>query len=184
MKAKADLEAHLGALDKHLDAALRLRLTRVRARALALTSHRVFEAERGRLRNAAQRVDDLARRARTGLTRQRERGRDRLRQVQARLAAFRFERQMDDGRQAVARHVERLRRQLAASLEARRASLGQNAARLASLSPLAVLGRGYALAWKGEHLLRQASDVDAGDLIRLRLHRGALHARVTAKENE
>jgi exodeoxyribonuclease VII large subunit len=184
VKAKADLETHLGALDKHLDSALSLRLTRIRARVAALTSHRVFEAERGRLRNAAQRVEELTRRAETGLTRQRERSRDRLRHAHIRLSGFRWERQLDERRQAVARHVEALRQHLVASLEAKRAALGQNAARLDSLSPLAVLGRGYALAWKGDRLLRHASEVAAGDAIRLRLHQGALHATVTSKENE
>ncbi len=184
VKAKVDLEAHLGALDKHLHSALSLRLTRVRSRVAALTSHRVFEAERGRLHNAAQRVDELVRRAESGLTRTRERSRDRLRHAESRLPAFRWERQLSDRREAVTRHVEALRSRLAASLEARRAALAQNAARLDSLSPLAVLSRGYALAWKGDRLLRHASEVAAGDSIRLRLHQGALHATVTSKENE
>jgi len=184
VRAKADLEAHLGALDKHLHSALALRLSRVRSRVAALTSHRVFEAERGRLRSAAQRVDDLVRRAQTGLTRTRERGRDRLRHAEGRLSAFRWERQLSERREAVTRSLAALRLRLAASLEARRAALGQNAARLDSLSPLAVLGRGYALAWKGERLLRRASDVAAGESIRLRLHQGALNATVTSKENE
>ena len=42
---------------------LRLRLARTRARVEAVTSHRVFAAERGRLRTYAQRVDDLTRRS-------------------------------------------------------------------------------------------------------------------------
>ncbi len=184
VKAKVDLEAHLGALDKHLHAALSLRLTHVRSRVAALTSHRVFEAERGRLHNAAQRVDEFVRRAESALTRTRERSRDRLRHAESRLPAFRWERQLSDRRQAVARHVEALGMRLAASLEGRRAALGRNAARLDSLSPLAVLSRGYALAWKGERLLRHASDVAAGESIRLRLHQGALRATVTSKENE
>jgi exodeoxyribonuclease VII large subunit len=184
VKAKVDLEAHLAALDKHLSGALSVRLTRVRSRLAALTSHRVFEAERGRLRTAAQRVDDLVRRAETGLTRQRERGRDRLRHADTRLAAFRWDRQVAERRKAVSRQRDSLGARLRAIVTARRAALGRAAGKLDSLSPLAVLGRGYALAWRGERLLRAAADVAVGEPIRVRLHQGTLDATVTAKENE
>ena len=63
----------------------------------------------------------------------------------------------------------------------RRARLGTAAARLDALSPLAVLGRGYALARgpRGE-ILRDASAVAPGDEIALRLARGELTATVRA----
>ena len=140
VKAKADLETHLGALDKHLDSALSLRLTRIRARVAALTSHRVFEAERGRLRNAAQRVDELMRRAETGLTRQRERSRDRLRHAQIRLSGFRWERQLDErrrGRGASCRGAPPAPRS-----EPRSKASGSRPERRAARQPLAAGGAG------------------------------------------
>src|SRR4029453_14309225 len=63
IQAKSDIEARLVALDKQLRSALSLRLTRVRTRVQAVTDHRVFEAERGRVRHLGQRVDDLTRRS-------------------------------------------------------------------------------------------------------------------------
>ena len=60
------------------------------------------------------------------------------------------------------------------------ARLRTAAARLESLSPLAVLGRGYAIALhapSGKALLR-ASDAQPGDALELRLHEGTLRARV------
>jgi exodeoxyribonuclease VII large subunit len=65
----------------------------------------------------------------------------------------------------------------------RRARLATAAARLDALSPLAVLGRGYALARgpRGE-ILRDARQVAPGDEISLRLARGALRAEVRSRE--
>jgi exodeoxyribonuclease VII large subunit len=50
------------------------------------------------------------------------------------------------------------------------------ASRLEALSPLAVLGRGYAVAWNDERtrVLRNAGDVSAGDRIRVTLANGEL----------
>ncbi|HEY8123437.1 MAG TPA: exodeoxyribonuclease VII large subunit [Myxococcota bacterium] len=67
----------------------------------------------------------------------------------------------------------------------RRARLGTGAARLDALSPLAVLGRGYALA-RGPHgeILRDARRVAVGDELTLRLARGSLSAAVTGVRGE
>jgi exodeoxyribonuclease VII large subunit len=66
-----------------------------------------------------------------------------------------------------------------------RARLATAAARLDALSPLAVLGRGYALARnaRGE-ILRDAAQVAPGDDIALRLARGEVAARVTGARSE
>ena len=66
VQAKEELQARVRALDERRDGALRLRLARVRARVEAAAAHRVFAAERGRLRTLAQRIDELVRRAETG----------------------------------------------------------------------------------------------------------------------
>ena len=64
-----------------------------------------------------------------------------------------------------------------------RAALGAPAGKLDSLSPLAVLSRGYALAFDAAgRLLRTDADVEVGADVRVRLGEGGLTARVTAKE--
>jgi exodeoxyribonuclease VII large subunit len=183
VQAKADLVARIAALDKHLAAAFSLRVSGIRARVAALTSHRVFEAERGRLRTAAQRVDDLVRRAESGLRRTRERSRDRLGHVESRLAAFRWERQVAERRLGLGRQRDALHKAARAIVGAQRARLAQGAARLESLSPLGVLGRGYALAFGAGRILRDAVDVAPGAAVRVRLNRGAFTATVTSKED-
>ena len=59
-------------------------------------------------------------------------------------------------------------------------SLRDAAARLDSLSPLAVLGRGYAVCWNADRtqVIRDASTAQPGDNVRVTLARGELHCNV------
>ncbi len=59
--------------------------------------------------------------------------------------------------------------------------LSSRAAELDSLSPLAVLGRGYAIATRPDgRAVRSSSDVQVGDAVSVRVHRGSFDASVTA----
>ena len=76
--------------------------------------------------------------------------------------------------------AERLSRAGAASAEGARHRLTEAAARLDALSPLAVLGRGYAIARGPDgSVLRSADALKPDDAVRVRLQRGELDARVT-----
>jgi exodeoxyribonuclease VII large subunit len=57
-----------------------------------------------------------------------------------------------------------------------RAQLQDSSARLESLSPLAVLGRGYAVCWNAARttVIRDAGTLRPGDYVRVTLHRGEL----------
>jgi exodeoxyribonuclease VII large subunit len=186
VQAKEELQARVRALDERRDAALRLRLARVRARVEAAAAHRVFAAERGRIRNLAQRTDELLRRSETGLRRALERGSAHARRLRERLEAFRLDRQLAARRERLSGLRERLPALFRAESERRRARLGRLAASLEGLSPLSVLGRGYALVWDEARgrLARDAAELAAGDLLRVRLHQGTLRASVSSKENE
>jgi exodeoxyribonuclease VII large subunit len=56
------------------------------------------------------------------------------------------------------------------------------AARLESLSPLGVLGRGYAVCWNADRtkVVRKASEVNAGDRVRVTLAEGELRCDVAS----
>jgi exodeoxyribonuclease VII large subunit len=184
VQAKAELGARVKALERQLGAALSLRLAHVRARVQAVTSHRVFEVERGRIKTQAQRVDELTRRMETGLHRGLERARDRLRDTRGRMERFRWDRQFQERRERLLNREDRLRTLYRAQAEGRRAALRTLAGKLGSLSPLSVLSRGYALVWDaaGRRLLRDPDDVKVGDSLRVRLHGGQLGVAVTSKE--
>jgi exodeoxyribonuclease VII large subunit len=85
---------------------------------------------------------------------------------------------------ALARHnfavgQARLERMLERTMDARRARLDGLAARLRSLSPLAVLERGYALVTDAEgKLIRSAVQVKTGEMMKTRLGDGQFTSRV------
>jgi exodeoxyribonuclease VII large subunit len=80
--------------------------------------------------------------------------------------------------QAMGAKVESQARRL---VEARRSQQTALVGRLSGLSPLAVLGRGYAIALRSDgRALRRAAEVQPGDALRIRVHEGEVEARVTA----
>jgi exodeoxyribonuclease VII large subunit len=183
IQAKEEIAARIDGLGRRLGSAMDLRMARVRARLAGLTSHRVFEAERGRIRGQAQQVEGLARRAERGLLGQIERAGFRLRRSSERLEAFRWDRQVEQKRESVRRRLERLEGLASRALAVRRGVLGGLAGKLDGLSPLSVLSRGYALVWDGGgRLVREPGDVEVGDPVRLRVGGGALGATITSKE--
>ncbi|MFP6641077.1 MAG: exodeoxyribonuclease VII large subunit, partial [Myxococcota bacterium] len=95
----------------------------------------------------------------------------------SRLAAQR--RQLESARRALFRAAVR-------RAEVHRAGFARLVAGLQSLSPLAVLARGYALVERRPEgtLLRRAEDVAPGDRIGIRLSLGEIRAVVEASEGE
>jgi len=159
---------------------------RLRARVEAAAAHRVFAAEQGRLHVRAQRVDELVRRGERALVRRLETSRERAGRKRERLEVLRWDRQLAARRERVARRVERLHGLLRSRVDQRRARLAGMAGRLEGLSPLAVLGRGYALVWDEATgvLLRDAGETEVGHELRVRLHKGTVRATVESKERE
>ena len=85
--------------------------------------------------------------------------------------------------QELAHLQQRLEKGMALRLEQCREQLAQQAARLEMLSPLKILGRGYALAYHGEELVRSAAQVQPGDRLRLRLAEGEVMTEVVPQES-
>jgi exodeoxyribonuclease VII large subunit len=71
--------------------------------------------------------------------------------------------------EAARRLLERLELRLAAT-----------AGKLDAISPLKVLGRGYAIAKSGHRVLTRASQVKIGDHVNVRLHEGEINCEVTS----
>ena len=55
-----------------------------------------------------------------------------------------------------------------------------------ALSPLAVLGRGYAVCWNADRtaIVRRASAVQPGEHVRVTLHEGELYCEVRPEKHE
>ena len=145
-------------------------------------SHRVTAAMRGRLHRLAGRMRalDLTPRLRMRLaTRERRYQTLRLKlqtfDVRQRLSAIRTRLVAADGRLLGSATRTHHRAQ---------ARLGGAAARLDSLSPLAVLGRGYAVCWNAERtaIIRDADTVAPGERVRVTLERGELGCVVDRRQ--
>jgi len=133
-----------------------------------------------RLRQNAQRLDELEQRLGSRVQLLLSDRRHRLQTLTTRLARTspKAEVQRLTHRHAVL--DERLRRALPQRLEVLRQTLGTLARTLDAVSPLATLDRGFALVTRVTDgaLLRDAGAVDTGDLIDTRLAKGTLRARV------
>jgi exodeoxyribonuclease VII large subunit len=82
--------------------------------------------------------------------------------------------------------VSRLSQALTAQLQQQQERLAVLASRLDALSPLAVLGRGYAIVrlQKSGQLVKDEQQVAAGDVLSIELAKGQLEAVVAAARNE
>jgi len=133
-----------------------------------------------RLRQNAQRLDELEQRLGSRVQLLLSDRRHRLQTLTTRLARISPKAEVQRLTHRHAMLDERLRRALPQRLEALRQTLGTLARTLDAVSPLATLDRGFALVTRVDDgaLLRDANSVRPDDLIDARLAKGTLRARV------
>ncbi|WP_349572917.1 exodeoxyribonuclease VII large subunit [Azotobacter salinestris] len=175
----SDLERRLDGLQRrlqlrmqHLLAARRLQLDGLRRR---------LRHPGERLQQQAQRLDDLELRLRRAMQRRLQDGSERLARLDTRLAAQHPERLLGLLRQRLEHLGERLPRAMQGTLRERRQRLEAAAQTLQAVSPLATLGRGYAILLD-EHgrAIRAAAQAQPGQRLHARLAEGGLELRVEA----
>lgn len=176
----AALRARLAVLGQRLTGAAARGLTRPRERlGAALRQLRLLHPA-ARLRQQAQRLDDLERQLLRAVGATLVGAAARLAGADRRLAAAAPLRRtaLEGARLAVLRG--RLGRAAVARLTNARATLARLGALLDGLSPLGTLGRGYALVTRADDgaLVRTPEQVAGGDLVRIRLAAGELRAEV------
>ncbi len=169
--------ATLGHLSVRLSRGLHQRLSQARERLTALRGRlgepRTLVLEQG------QRFDDLSARLERSMAR-------RLRQRRSLLEASRRGLEAQHPRRVVAAarlRLSPLGPKLGAAMTSRLQGLQHELTgtlgRLEALSPLAVLGRGYAIATTpAGHVVSDAAEVTAGDRLTVRLHRGRVQTVV------
>jgi exodeoxyribonuclease VII large subunit len=186
VRAKDEFCGRIDRLHDRLRGAMRARLHRLGSRVHQLSGVAALAGWPVRLANQGRRVAELThelRRHATTLVARRARRHDQLRAL---LDAF-----------DVRRRFERTRRQLGAADAALRAAIERRrhradvrlrsaAGRLDTLSPLAVLARGYAVCWDDTRtrVIRDAATVQPGDNVRVTLDRGELACRVERTDGE
>jgi len=184
VRAKDEFCARIDRLHDRLRAAMRGRLHRLRSRVhqlsgvTALAGWPVRLANRGRY--VAELTHDLQRAGRAMLARQ-ERRHDQLRaSLEAHDVRRRFEqarRRLGGAQGALAAAIVRIRHRA----EVR---FSTAAGRLDNLSPLTVLGRGYAVCWDATRtrIVRDAGTVTPGERVRVTLAKGELGCTVDERK--
>jgi exodeoxyribonuclease VII large subunit len=132
-----------------------------------------------------QRADELHNRLAQALRTRMSEARAALAVQATRLAAFDLRGLVRVERLHLAEQHQRLLERTRNLLRAGRHQLEVLSGQLTSLSPLAILERGYAIVFDAQgRILKSAAAVKVGEEIRVRLHRGRLEAEVRKRETE
>ena len=177
---KDEFVARIDRLVRGVSAAMSMRTHRLESRLRALESRSGFAGMRGHLalrgRHADELTFELRRALQAGLA-ARERTYQRLRLT---LERFDLRRRLGGVRNRLMAGDVRLQSAIHKRTQVLNARLGAGAARLHSLSPLAVLGRGYAVCWNADRteVVRDAARVENGSRVLVTVEKGELTCEV------
>lgn len=173
----SDLQRRLDSLNRRLALSLRTRLSREQLRLDGLARRLRHPGER--LRQQAQRLDDLDMRLRRAFAQQSTSRQERLARLEGRLHAQHPGRALALLRQRLDSLGERLPRAIELQLRQQRRQLENLAQTLHIVSPLATLGRGYSILLdeRGQ-AVRSAAQTRPGQRLKARLGEGELDVRV------
>ena len=167
-------------LRDRLQAAARVRVQGLSRRVHMLRGRSALAGYPGRValkgRHAAELTHSLARAMRAGVA-VRDR---RVQGLERQLGVFDVGRRLAEVRTRLVRGRGRLTAAITLRKHRADAQLRSCASRLEALSPMAVLGRGYAVCWNADRtrVVRDAGDVARGDDVRVTLARGELECEV------
>jgi exodeoxyribonuclease VII large subunit len=165
-------------LNARLQRGTRRRIAEHRQRLLWLSGRAALVSPGARLREQAQRLDELEQSLTRALRRQLFDRRERLRWLTGRAALVSPAARLAQQAQRLGSLQQRLERASLATLRRARERLKPLVRTLNAVSPLATLERGYAIVSIGGDIVRDAATVEPGTLIEARLATGRLRARV------
>ena len=181
-----EFSARIDRLCERATAAVRGRVHRLRARIHQMEARPGWSGLRTGVALRARDVGELTARLRGLVTARLGSTTRRWQDQQTRLEARDPRRRIGEVRARLAIARDGLRRGLRERRQQADARLGLLAGRLDSLSPLAVLGRGYAVCWNDERtaILRDAATVPVGARVRVRLQHGQLGCTVDSRAED
>ncbi len=181
---QAALQQQLSQQWGRLMAGLRRQLTRAQSALQQLDQRLQQQHPAARLEQRQQRVDELSRRLTQQWQSQHIRSRERLNQLLARLAVLTPAHRLAQFRLQCAGLNRRLHQQMQMQLNQTRQQLGHASQQLHAISPLATLGRGYAIVqqYPSGEIIRNAAAIEPGIRIKAKLAEGALLCQVESVE--
>jgi len=179
IRSKQDLQECVSALRERLRRAVEYKLLRARQNFTSVEKNRVFARMEDAIARRQQRVDDLKFRLESLMRTRLGEASRRLELGVSRLSQRDLCQQLRTRERELLSRVQTLSEAMRRYLMQRRSRLEQASGKLNALSPVAILERGYSLVFDAQgDLVKDASQVVAGDLIKLRLARGGVDARV------
>ncbi len=182
IRSRQEVEDHAEALQERLQRAMRYRLLMGRQALTELAQHGAFARIMQLIRRRQQTLDDLTYRMERAERQMIDHMRRRWETISAtvrhydlRLVLSGMRKELDSGTAALAAVMRNV-------LLQQKVRSGRLQTALESLSPLAILERGYALVFDSDgKLIKDASHVQVGQEISARLARGEIQAAVTRK---
>ena len=181
-----DFVTRIDRLTRRVGAAMASRRHRLESRLRTLEARSGLAGTRGRLamrgRHTAELTHELGRAMRASLSK-RER---RYQHLRLALETFDLRRRLAGVRARLVSGDSKLTTVMDRRRHTFESQLGSIAAKLESLSPLAVLARGYAVCWNGDRtaVIRDAAAVVVGDAVTVTLEHGELSCEVTDRRPE
>ena len=183
IRSRQGVEDQAAALQERLERAVRYRLLMGRQALTELAQHGAFGGIMGAIRQRQQKMDDLTYRLERGERRVLEQVRRRWETVAAAVRHYDLTSVLASMRVGLGAGMAALAGAMRNVLLLHRTRVERLTTGLESLSPLAVLERGYALVFDASgKLLKDASGTEVGQEISARLARGEIVARVTKKK--
>jgi exodeoxyribonuclease VII large subunit len=180
VESKQALLERLDSVTARLRNSIRLGVAELRHRIEALAGHRAFRGVEARIADAHQRFDESVLRLRHGWRDRQHRLHNRLDRAATALGPERIRAMMDRRRHRRETAREALRNRARQAIRDRQTRLGVLGGRLESLSPIAVLARGYAICRDpaSGRVFTRAADTKPGGRVEVQLHRGRLGCEI------
>ena len=178
-EAQHKIAEHLAAQSHRLERAARFQLLQARQHLAHLPMSRVESRVTTLLHRLEQRLDDALQRLDAAVLQQLRLRQNRIAALATGVLHYDPRQKLAHSRAHLADFRARLNRSLERLVESSAARVGSLDARLNSLSPLAVLDRGYALVLSSDGaLIRSTSQISSGDQLTTRLADGTFASRV------
>ncbi len=181
--AQHRVEERIQALSVRVRRAARFHMMHARQRYAKLSAESVLVRLRDSIDRRSQRIDELRLQLEAACHRRLQTPARRLDALTERLRRQNISLRIATAQRRLEGANARMLRASSQAIATRQTRLNRAAARLETLSPVAVLSRGYALVYSEDGvLLRSAGETGAGKRIHARLGDGSLDARVTATQ--